>query len=179
MQDKKQRLEPDFEQQPGSQLGKEYIKAVYCHPAYLTYMQSTSCKMLASRLAEEISIISHIWWHHVYGRKQRKTTEPLDEGERREWKSWLKTQHSKNKDHDIQSHEFMVNRWGNNGNSKGIKKSLLHWLKPLTVWITTKCGKFLDMGVPDHLTCLLRNMYAGKEVTLKIMHGTMDWFKTG
>ena len=42
MQDKKQRLEPDFEQQPGSQLGKEYIKAVYCNPAYLTYMQSTS-----------------------------------------------------------------------------------------------------------------------------------------
>ena len=43
MQVKKQQLEPDMEQQTGSKLGKENIKAVYCHPAYLTYMQSTSC----------------------------------------------------------------------------------------------------------------------------------------
>ena len=47
MQDKKQQLELDIEQWTGSKLGKEYIKAVYCHPAYLTYMQNTSCKMLA------------------------------------------------------------------------------------------------------------------------------------
>ena len=64
MQAKKQ-LEPDMEQQTGSKLGKEYIKAVYCHPAFLTYMQSTSCKMLGwmkhkleSRLPGEISITS-------------------------------------------------------------------------------------------------------------------------
>ena len=43
---KKQQLEPDMEQQTGSKLGKEYLKAVYCHPAYLTYMQNTSYKML-------------------------------------------------------------------------------------------------------------------------------------
>ena len=62
---KKQQFEPHMEQQTGSKLGKEYIKAVYCHPAYLTYMQSTSCKMpgwmkhkLESRLLEEISITS-------------------------------------------------------------------------------------------------------------------------
>ena len=42
MQVKKQQLEPDVEQQTGSKLGKEYVKAVYCHPAYLTYIQSTS-----------------------------------------------------------------------------------------------------------------------------------------
>ena len=42
MQVKKQQLEPDMEKQTGSKLGKEYVKAVYCHPAYLTYMQSTS-----------------------------------------------------------------------------------------------------------------------------------------
>ena len=42
---KKQQLEPDMEQWTGSKLGKEYVKTVYCHPAYLTYMQSTSCKM--------------------------------------------------------------------------------------------------------------------------------------
>ena len=46
MQVRKQQLEPEVEQQTGSKLGKEYVKAVYCHPAYLTYMQSTSCKML-------------------------------------------------------------------------------------------------------------------------------------
>ena len=45
MQVKKQQLEQDMEQQIVSKLGKEYIKAVYCHPAYLTYMQSTSCEM--------------------------------------------------------------------------------------------------------------------------------------
>ena len=65
MQDKKQQLEPDMEQQTGSKLGKEYAKAVYCHPVYLTYMQSTSCEMpgwtkhkLESRLPGEISITS-------------------------------------------------------------------------------------------------------------------------
>ena len=45
MQVKKQQLEPDMEQWTGSKLEKEYVKAVYCHPAYLIYMQSTSCKM--------------------------------------------------------------------------------------------------------------------------------------
>ena len=45
MHDKKQWLEPDMEQQTSSKLGKEYVKTVYCHPAYLTYMQSTSCEM--------------------------------------------------------------------------------------------------------------------------------------
>ena len=48
MQVKKQLLEPDMEQQTSSKLGKEYVKAVYCHPAYLTYMQSISCEMLGS-----------------------------------------------------------------------------------------------------------------------------------
>ena len=45
MQVEKQHLELDMEQWTGSKLGKEYVKAVYCHPAYLTYMQSTLCKM--------------------------------------------------------------------------------------------------------------------------------------
>ena len=46
MQVKKQQLEQDMEQWNGSKLGKEYIKAVYCHPAYLTYMQNISCEIL-------------------------------------------------------------------------------------------------------------------------------------
>ena len=63
MQVKKQQLELDMEQQAGSKLGKEYVKAIYCHPAYLTYMQSTSWEMLSwmkhkleSKRLEEISI---------------------------------------------------------------------------------------------------------------------------
>ena len=65
MQVKKQQLEPAMEQQIGSNLGKEDVKAVYCHPAYLTYIQGTSCEMpgwmkhkLESRLLGEISITS-------------------------------------------------------------------------------------------------------------------------
>ena len=67
MQVKKQQLEPDMEQWTGSKLGKEYIKAVYCHPVYLTYMQSTLGEMpgwmkrkMESRFQGEISITSDI-----------------------------------------------------------------------------------------------------------------------
>ena len=54
-------------------------------------------------------------------------------------------------------------------------------LKPLTMWILLdKLWKILkEMGIPDHLTCLLRNLYAGKEPTIRTGHGTMDWFKDG
>ena len=53
-------------------------------------------------------------------------------------------------------------------------------LKPLTVWITTNCGKILkEVGIPDHLTCLLRNLYAGQEAIVRTGYGTMDWFKIG
>ena len=54
--------------------------------------------------------------------------------------------------------------------------------KPLTVWITTNCGNFFfflilkEMGIPDHLTCLLRNVYAGQEATVRTGRGTTDWF---
>ena len=63
MQVKKQQLEPDIEQRTGSKLGQEYEKVVYCHPAYLTSMQRTSCEMLGwmkleSRLLGEISATS-------------------------------------------------------------------------------------------------------------------------
>ena len=104
MQVKKQQLELDMEQWTGSKLEMEYIKAIYCHPASLTHIQSTPCKMLGwmnhnmeSRLLGEISIPQICRWHYSYGRKWRGTKEPPDESERGEWKSWLKTQHAKNK----------------------------------------------------------------------------------
>ena len=50
-------------------------------------------------------------------------------------------------------------------------------LKHLIVWITTNCGKFLEMGIPDHLACLLRNLYSGWEATVRTRHGTMDWLQ--
>ena len=72
MQVKKQQLELDKEQQTGSKLGKEYVKAVYCHPALLTYMQSTSCKMPG-------------WMNNkLESRLLGGTEEPLFESERRE-----------------------------------------------------------------------------------------------
>ena len=52
-------------------------------------------------------------------------------------------------------------------------------LKPLTVWITINCGKLLQMGIPDQLTCLLRNLYSGQEATVRTRHGTTDWFQIG
>ena len=58
--------------------------------------------------------------------------------------------------------------------------ALLTMLKPLTVWITTNCGKFLkDMGIPDHLICLLRNLYEGQEATVRTGLGTTDLFQIG
>ena len=73
------------------------------------------------------------------------------------------------------------------GSSKKQKNSrktstsaLLIMPKSLTLWITTNCGKiFQELGIPDHLTCLLRDVYAGQEATVRTRHGTMDWFKIG
>ena len=88
---------------------------------YLTYMHSTSWETLdwkkhklESRLLGEISITSDMQIIPPLWQKVRKT---FGESESGEWKSWLKAQHSVNKDHGIWSHQFMGNRWGNSGNS--------------------------------------------------------------
>ena len=90
-----------MEQQTGSKLGKEYVKTVYCHPAYLTYMQSTLCQMpgwmkhkLESRLLGEIPITSDMQMTPPLWQKNERAS--LNEGERGEWKSGLKAQHSEN-----------------------------------------------------------------------------------
>ena len=85
-----------MEQPTGSKLGKEYIKAVYCHLAYLTYMQVISQTGIEFpggninnlRYADDTTLMA---------KKGRVTKEPLDEGKREEWKSWLETQHYKSK----------------------------------------------------------------------------------
>ena len=123
MQVKKQQLELDMEQWTGSKLGKEYIKAVYCHRAYLTYVQSTSCEVLGwmkhhleSRLPGEIAITR-------YAEDTTLMTESEDE-----LKSLLiKVKEGREKvglKLNIQKPKIMAsgpithgNRWGNSGNS--------------------------------------------------------------
>ena len=114
-----------MEKQTGSKLGKEYVKAVYCHSAYLIYMQSTSCEMLGwvnhkvesrrninnlktLRYADDTILMAEI-------EKELKTLLMRVEEESEE--SWLKTQHSKTKDHGIWSHHFIANRRGKSGSS--------------------------------------------------------------
>ena len=70
------------------------------------------------------------------------------------------------------------------GKSKGITEKTsaaasVTMLNPLTLWITVSSGKFLEMGISDHLTCLLKNLYSGQEATVKTRHGTMNWFQIG
>ena len=91
MQVKKQQLELDVEQQTGSKLGKEYVKAVYCHPAYLTYMHSTSSQMLGwkkhklqSRLLGEMSISSDMQMTPPLWQKAKRNKRASSEDERGE-----------------------------------------------------------------------------------------------
>ena len=93
-----------MEQQAGSKLGKEYVKAVYCHLVYLTYIQSTSCEMLSwmkhkleSKLPGELSITSDMQMTPTYGRKWRGAKKPLDESERKSEKASLKLNIQKTK----------------------------------------------------------------------------------
>ena len=109
MQVKKQQLEPDMEQQTGCKLGKEYVKAVYCHPVYLTYMQSTSCEMpgwMKLRLDETQAGIK-IAGRNINNLKYADNTTLIEESKEElksllmkvkeeRGKSWLKTQHSEN-----------------------------------------------------------------------------------
>ena len=101
VQVKKQQLEQDMAQQTDSKLGKVYFTAVYCHPAYLTYMQSTSYEMpgwmkhkLESRLPGEISNLRYA--DDLTLMAESKELKRLLMKVKEEWKSWLKTQHSKN-----------------------------------------------------------------------------------
>ena len=112
MQVRKQQLELDMEQQTGSKSGKEYVKAVYCHPAYLTYMQGTSCEMLG-------------WIKHKLE------------------SSWIIE-----KARELQ---------------KNIYFCFMDYAKAFDCVHHNKLWKILkQMGIPDHLTCLLRNLCAGQ-----------------
>ena len=108
MRVKKQQLESDMEQWTGSKLGNEYIKAVYCHSACLIYMQSTSWEMpnwmkhkLESRLPGEVSITSDMQMTSLMAGSEEELKSLLMKVKEKEWKNWLKTQHSQNEDQGI------------------------------------------------------------------------------
>ena len=65
------------------------------------------------------------------------------------------------------------------GSRKTSISALLTLPKPLAVWITINWKILKEMGIPDHLTCLLRNLYAGQEARVRTGHGTTDWFQIG
>ena len=161
-------------------------------PAIQIYTEVSSCEMLGwmkhklgSRLPGEISITSATQWHHPYGRKWRRTKEPLDESERGEWQSWLKTQHSENEDHGIWSYHFMTNRCENNGNSErfyfgGLQNHCKWWLQP---W-SKKRHLLLGRKAMTHLDSILKS----RDITLStkvclvkamvfpvIMYGCESW----
>ena len=102
MQAKKKQLKPDKEQRTGSKLGKEFVKAIYCHSAYLTYMQSTTWENAGLDEAQAgIKIAGKSINSLIYAddtttmAESEEDLESLNEGERGEQKSWLKTQPSK------------------------------------------------------------------------------------
>ena len=75
---------------------------------------------------------------------------------------------------------IFVRSWRKQGSSRKTSTSdSLTMLKPLTMWITTNCGKCLETAIPDYLIYPLRNLYTGQEATLRTRHGTMDWFRVG
>ena len=104
MQVRKQQLELDMEQQTGSKLGKEYVKAVYCHPAHLTYMQSTSCKMPGWMKHKLESILPGININNfrytddttLMPESKKELKSLLMKVKEESGKSWLKAQHSEN-----------------------------------------------------------------------------------
>ena len=115
-----------MEKQTGSKTGTEYIKAVYCQLAYLTYMQSTSCEMLdgLDEAQGEIKIARRNINNLRYADDTTLTAESEEElksllmkVKEESEKGWLKAQHSENEDHGIRSHHSMGTRWGNSGNS--------------------------------------------------------------
>ena len=111
-----------MEKWTGSKLGKEYVKAVYCHPDYLTYVNYIT----RNAGLDEAQAGIKIGGRNINLRYADDTTLMAESDEelksllmkvKRREKSWLKAQHSENEDHGIWSRHFMGYRWGNSGNS--------------------------------------------------------------
>ena len=140
--------EPDMEQRTGSKLGKEYDKAVYCHRAYLTSMQNTSCKMPGWM---RITSCNQDCWENTNNFRYA------------EWKSWLETQHSKNKEHGILSHHFMANRRRKIGSS-----DRFHFLAPKSLWTVSNCNREIKrhLLLGRKVMTNLDNVFKSRGITL-------------
>ena len=122
---KKQSLEPDMEQWTVSKLGKEYVKAVYCQPIYLTSMQSASCEMpgwmkhkAGIKIARRnINNLRYADDTTLMAENKAELKRLLMMVKEESGKAGLKPKIQKNKDHGIWSHHFMSNRWGPKRNS--------------------------------------------------------------
>ena len=122
-------------------------------------------------------------WYHTNGRKPRGTEELLDEAERRERKSWLQTQHSNNKDHGIQSHHFMANRWVDYGNHDrlyflGLQNHCRWWLQPWN-WKMLLFGRKamtnIDILQRRDITLLTKVCIVKAVVFPVVMYGCESW----
>ena len=80
---------------------------------------------------------------------------------------------------EIKLSTFVVSWRKQRRSRKTSTSASLTMLKPLTVWITTNWKFLKEIGMPDHLTCLLGNLNVGQEATVRTKHGTMDWFQIG
>ena len=117
MQVKKQQLELDMEQWTGSKLGKKYVKAVYCHPAYLIYVQSTmwndglnEAQAGIKISGENINNLKYADDSTLMGESEEKLRSLLMKVKEKNEKAGLKI--------NVQNTKIMANRWGNNGNSE-------------------------------------------------------------
>ena len=116
---KKQQMEPYMEQLTGSKLGKEYDKAVYCHPVNLTCVKSTSCKMLGwvnqqteiKTARRNINNLRYADDTNLMAESEEEQKSQLIKMKVESEKNWLKTQHLNNEVHSIWSHHFIANRW--------------------------------------------------------------------
>ena len=134
---KNQQLEPDMEQWTGSKLGKEYVKAIYCHPDCLTSMQSMWNARLDDSQAgikiarRNINNLRYADDTTLMAERKEELKSLLMKGKASE-KAGFKTQHSENYDHGIWSHHFMANRWGNSNrlNFGGLQNHCRWWLQP-------------------------------------------------
>ena len=134
----------------GSKLGKECIKPVYWHPAYLTSMQSTSCEMMGwmkHKLESRLPNLLAYWVLHFHSINNLRYANDITlMAENKELKNILMTVKEESEKaglklniQKIQSHHFMANRWGNNGNSD----RLLSWA-PKSLQMVTAAMKFKD-----------------------------------
>ena len=140
--------EPDMEQWTGSKWGKEYVKAVYCHPAYLSYMQSTSWEMPSQAIIKiarkNINNLRYADDTLIAESKEELKTLLMRVKEESE-KAGLK-HNIKNKDHGIWSHHFMANKRGKSGSSDrfyffGLQSHCKWWLQSYKKWVGPLEGK--------------------------------------